>query len=60
MHSAGSGLAAAAIGKTATEIATLVKNEGELVGATMTLDSYVAMLVKAAQYAEKDVIGPQE
>lgn len=51
---------AAAIGKTATEIATLVKNEGDLVGATMTLDSYVAMLVKAAQYAEKDVIGPQE
>ena len=50
---------AAAIGKTSTEIAALVKNEGDLVGATMTVDSYTAMLAKSATYAEKDVIGPQ-
>ena len=50
---------AAAIGKTSAEISALVKNEGDLVGATMTLDSYTAMLAKSATYAEKDVIGPQ-
>ena len=50
---------AAAIGKTSAEIAALVKNEGDLVGATMTLDSYTAMLAKSATYAEKELIGPQ-
>ena len=50
---------AAAIGKTATEIEGLVANEGDLVGATMTLTSYTAMLAKSARYAEMALIGPQ-
>ena len=50
---------AAAIGKTATEIEALVKGEGELAQATMTLDSYTGMLAKSARYAELALIGPQ-
>lgn len=50
---------AAAIGKTAAEIELLVKGEGELAEATMTLDSYTGMLAKSARYAELALIGPQ-
>ena len=50
---------AAANGKTATEIATLKKAEGELATATITLASYVTALSKAAKYAELTHVGPQ-
>ena len=50
---------AAAIGKTADEIEKLVANEGDLVGATITLKVYVQTLAKAARYSEMELIGPQ-
>ena len=43
----------AANGKTASEIAKLVAKEGDLATATITLNSYVKALSKAATYAEK-------
>jgi len=39
----------AAVGKTSTEIASLTKNTGDLVGATITVDSYVRALSNAAK-----------
>lgn len=50
---------AAANGKTSAEISKLVKGEGELATATITLNSYVAALAKAAKYAEMEHVGPQ-
>ena len=50
---------AAALNKTSTEIATLKGKEGELATATITLNSYVAALAKAAKYAEMEHVGPQ-
>ena len=50
---------AAAIGKTGEEIEKLVADEGDLVGATMTLNVYVQTLAKAARYSEMELIGPQ-
>lgn len=50
---------AAALNKTSTEIATLKAKEGELATATITLNSYVAALAKAAKYAEMEHVGPQ-
>ena len=42
---------AACAGKTATEITALVKGEGELTGATMTVSSYLSAIAKAVNYA---------
>ena len=50
---------AGALNKTSAEIATLKANTGELAGATITLNSYVAALAKAAKYAEMEHVGPQ-
>ena len=47
---------AAATGKTAETVKTLVAGEGELAGATMTVTSYLKAIAKAATYAEKTVI----
>ncbi len=47
------------VGKTPTEIAALVKNEGDLAGATITVSSYVSGLAKSATYADMEHIGPQ-
>lgn len=49
----------AALEKTSAEIATLVVNEGDLTGATITLNSYVKALSKAANYAVLEHVGPQ-
>lgn len=50
---------AASLNKTSAEIAKLVKGEGELATATITLNNYVAALAKAAKYAEMTHVGPQ-
>lgn len=42
---------AACANKTAAEITALTKGEGELTGATMNVDSYLATIAKAAKYA---------
>lgn len=42
---------AACAGKTASEITALVKGEGELSGATMTVSSYLSAIAKAVNYA---------
>jgi len=47
---------AACAGKTADQIKALVAGEGELAGATMTVNSYLTAIAKAAVYAEKAVI----
>ena len=42
---------AACANKTAAEITALTKGKGELTGATMNVDSYLATIAKAAKYA---------
>ena len=50
---------AAALNKTEAEIAVLKGKEGDLATATITLNSYVKALAKAAKYAELEHVGPQ-
>lgn len=50
---------AAAEGKTAEAISALVKNEGDLAGATITLDSYVRAMATSARYAEMELVSPR-
>lgn len=50
---------AAAEGKTEAEISALVKNEGDLAGATITLDSYVKAMATSAKYAEMTLVSPR-
>ena len=49
----------AALDKTAQEITALVKNEGDLAGATIYLSNYLAALAKATTYAGLEHVGPQ-
>ena len=44
-------ISAATVGKTADEIKAMKKGEGDLTGATITVDSYLAALAKAVNYA---------
>lgn len=46
----------AAAGKTKDQIAAFAANEGELAGATITLNSYITALAKATDYAGKAFI----
>ena len=50
---------AAAEGKTEAEISALVANQGDLAGATITLDSYVKAMATSAKYAEMELVSPR-
>lgn len=50
---------AGVVGKTESEIAALVKNEGALAGATITVSGFVSGLAKAVKYADLEHVGPQ-
>ena len=50
---------AAAAGKTSAEINALVANEGDLAGATITLNNYVRAMATSATYAEMTLVSPR-